>query len=341
MYSIYRIDSRLSVIHVFIAIKAFSSYLINNNIKFYEAYIVEVIKNVGAKIYISSQDSDVFIYNLNRWLDGVSFAVFQEGLKCSNLDDFSVVKGNYFAFSEVYASLISKVASDSVNVYVSGSLKSNNKSIKKGTKNRICYISNYRDHDYNINVIDDITYAEFSLVPTYVTVRLLYEYSKKNNIDLVICSKSNREDVNKKRDVLYEKDLMLYEKIIGADPVILQGDSYQIAGESKMVVCDKSTLGYELIGQGCKVVFINMVSYFFHKERYKFGWPLKFEDCGPFWSNRYDHDHINMVLDNVWNMSGQEWDKTILHYRERLMHYDNDNSKLYEFLRSHNVIEKY
>jgi len=332
-YTISFIDIRKESIHFFPLIKAIGKYLLSflkEELSY--LYLIEVIKTIKPKICLSAQDANTVFYKLDKYFKDINFTTCQQGLKDDYcIDHFSDISGDYFAFGDAYKKLLNN---NLTKIQIIGSLKSNMNILDRNKIKRICYISGFSGHPINSAVFRNVNYAEFAYVPHYCGLSILNNFCINNNIDLVIASKSYREPSKEKREKVFQSEYRLFRNILGEEPKLIKSNAYETAGNSELSVCDHSSLGYELIGRDCKVVFLNLVSYFHNEKSYKFGWPQKYDDKGAFWTNIYDTQYINQMLTNIWEMNKDEYEKLILPYKSVLMYYDKNNTKLIKHIES-------
>ena len=101
-------------------------------------------------------------------------------------------------------------------------------------------------------------------------------------------------------------------------------DSFELLG-----TCD-STLGYEALSRGAKVVF------FAWRPRQLgalgFGWPENFGDDGPFWNSSMIRTEIIEVLNETLAMSSASFASEFETLISKVMSRDEGNSQLYELL---------
>lgn len=327
-YSVFTIDARGESIYFLILLEAFLKFLrLCGKKKLSVLYYSTFVNRLNAKICITNQDAHQIFFDLARDNVGVKFIALQQGLKTEfSIGNFSKIYGDYFSFGPAYAE---KLDNGEASVFVGGSLKANSAEFDIGKYVRVSYISGFVSHQLDVNVFCNYNYAEFSYPAIYSSLRLVDEFCAKNKIDLILTSKSFRERSGAERSYVLKNEIQLYENVLGKKANIAVGDSYKISGESQLVICDQSALGYELLGRGCKVVFLNFISHFLHSPSYKFGWPLELPNQGPFWSSVPDPVYIEKILTSVWNMSKSEWDEVAGPYKEKLMVYDKGHSILH------------
>jgi surface carbohydrate biosynthesis protein len=332
-YTIFTIDTRGESIHLRILLISLLEYLyLRGKKRLSILYYWKIIKRLAAKICITNQDANALFFDLARENDGVRFIALQQGLKQeATISAFTSICGDYYAYGNAYAE---KLKNGEVTMVVAGSLKANNAQYERGRHPRVAYISSFVGHALNTKVLNTFNYAELSYPSIYGAVRIVDGFCVKNDIELVVVSKSLREQTESERAFIMESELRLYSNVLGRTAKVIAENSYVTAGESQLIVCDQSALGYELLGGGCKVVFLNFTSYYAHAPSYRFGWPLTLPDRGPFWCCIPDPAYIDEMLQKVWRMSQDEWGEISRPYRDELMHYDKGNSILHRQLKA-------
>ncbi len=331
-YSAYTIDIRGESIHLRILLKSVLEYLrLGGKKRLSILYCSTFIKDLGARICITNQDANASFFDIARENREIKFIALQQGLK----DAFSIaiykrICGDYYAYGSAWAD---KLDNGEAKIYIAGSVKANNAVFERGKYSRLSYVSSYTGHQLETVIFEKYNFAEFSYPSIYSSLRLVEDFCVENQIDLTIVSKSCREPTEIERERVFQNEVQLYKNVLGKEANIIAGDSYKVAGESRLVVCDQSALGYELLGRGCKVVFLNFISFFLHQPSYGFGWPLELPNRGPFWSNIPDPIYIKKMLRNVWLMSMDEWDRITQNYKEQLMFYDPKNTILHGHLK--------
>ena len=332
-YSLFSIDIRGESYHIPTLLAAcWKSITSQEKAPISRLYFSKLISKLGVKICITNQDANQIFYELDKHLPSVRFIAAQQGLKNEySIGYFSKISGDYFAFGQAYADAL---ANGMASMYVSGSIKANMAHLEDKKLQRVCYISGFVGHDLEKKVFKNVNYAEFTYPAIYSSLREIDGFCSRLGIELIIASKANREVTDHDRDHVFRNELTLYKNILGRNPPLIMADSYELAGESELVICDQSALGYELLGQTCKVVFINMVSYYHREESYKFGWPLSLPDQGVFWTNQFDPGYIQNMLNCIWDMSSEEWKDIVAPYRGQLMYSDPKNSIVLNHIKS-------
>ena len=260
-YQFALIDIRGESYHIPTVISACWRYVLcNGKVRISVLYFSMLIENLGSKICITNQDANQIFFDLDKQLPGSRFIAVQQGLKDEySIGGFSRISGDYFAFGQAYAN---RLANGIASMYVCGSIKANMANLRKEKIARVCCISGFIGCDLDMNVFRDVNYAEFAYPAIYTSLREIDRFCRSREIELIIVSKANREVTTLERNQVFEKEQDLYTKVLGRKPPLILADSYELAGESELIVCDQSALGYELIGRNCKVAFINLVAYY-------------------------------------------------------------------------------
>jgi len=116
-------------------------------------------------------------------------------------------------------------------------------------------------------------------------------------------------------------DLQFCEKFSEQSP-------YQTALASDVTVSISSTLGYELLSRGHRVVFLNSRMQDAPSEisrQYLFGYPQMLGEKGFFWSSDSDCISVGNLIDDVLNTPDDEWLSRSSHLAQDLVKFDPDN----------------
>lgn len=113
-------------------------------------------------------------------------------------------------------------------------------------------------------------------------------------------------------------------------PKSTEDASYHFLDGCNLVVTIDSTLGYEMIARGAKVLFIAARANFLVDEsrQYQFGYPAHFGSEGPFWTSSLDPAHLRRCMTSLLEMSEDEWRESSAFVRQELMQFDPGNSVL-------------
>ena len=119
--------------------------------------------------------------------------------------------------------------------------------------------------------------------------------------------------------------------------------TYEFCNSASLIVTADSTVGYEFLARGNKVVFLsgrikavddNLLG---ESSDTDFGFPLKLGESGPFWTNTANDSEFEHVIRSVQSMSDAQWASAISPYNDVLMAYQPGNSVFIQMLQSEGV----
>ena len=176
-----------------------------------------------------------------------------------------------------------------------------------------------------------ITHKEF-YTPEYRLLPILFKFSVKNNINLSILLRNNK---NKKEKLFYldilKKNLnnknQKYLKFYGKRRNKL---SYNIIKKFDLILSIDSALGIETLGLGIKSIFFSLRKFYVNSSTFSFGWPKRINKNGFCWTNSFSEKKIKSILKKNINMSTASWLKEYSknNLSELMSHdYQNNNTK--------------
>ena len=119
--------------------------------------------------------------------------------------------------------------------------------------------------------------------------------------------------------------------------------TYEFCNSASLIVTADSTVGYEFLARGNKVVFLsgrikavddNLLG---ESSDTDFGFPLELGESGPFWTNTANDSEFEHVIRSVQSMSDAQWASAISPYNDVLMAYQPGNSVFIQMLRSEGI----
>jgi surface carbohydrate biosynthesis protein len=114
---------------------------------------------------------------------------------------------------------------------------------------------------------------------------------------------------------LLKKEKDYYRKIMGVEPEFLEEPgpypSYQAVDSAEIIVTIESTLGYESIARSKKTAISPIRSTLLDLPDLGYGWPADYPDEGPFWTNKPDSDIFIRILDYLFEVSDEQWEKDV------------------------------
>ena len=232
------------------------------------------------------------------------------------------------------------------NFIVSGSYRNNMgpRINKDQLENKLAFISQWRPFEFNnkrITVDTKMKYwherlpIKFSwndIFQNHLKVALkLKDFCVKSNIDFEVigCSvvpEKIDDEIKFFKNKLGENDW----KFVKSSK---EKRGHYLTNNSKYVVTMDSTLGYECFARGQRVIFFSLVPNLVKYDYAKFGWPMKTNYEGKFWTTSNTEKDFLRLTDYLINASDEDWDKSRNDY-EDFLHYNFDNTKFKNFFRS-------
>ena len=227
-----------------------------------------------------------------------------------------------FVLSQSYKKEYSKFFSG--KILVLGSIVSNQVNIKKEKSNKILYISEFYNkkklHGFPFNKMYESEKKLFKIF-----AKLIHE----KKINLYILGRQNQSNDEKK----------FYEKICNADFKFIKKQpnfkNYNELDKANLIIFISSTMGYEALGRGKKIVSLSVRSKILKDKNYKFGFPEKLKDKGPFWSNSLSPRYIEKIILNNKKQSTTEWFRKNKKFIKNQMFFNNKNKKAIDLINNY------
>ena len=278
----------------------------DNNKLFYELKLKKKIKKIAIQnAWRNPQDDDIFNHKK------------ESGLRLYS--DYLFVF-NEFIGKEYLKAIESKIIAI-------GSFKSNLNKIKE-TKQKydLLYISSYNDKNKVISNTEMKVSTYHKNQPSLL--KQINSYAKNYNQNLFVYGKKQEpiEIVNEEkyfRNHLFKNFSYLKNNRL---------KSLEIIDGANIIITINSTLGYEALARGKKVIFFNILPNSKTSKFTKFGWPFDFEDEGLFWTNKFDNKNVVKIIDRVQELSSDEWQRQISQISRSLLNKDHGNYKFRQII---------
>ena len=114
--------------------------------------------------------------------------------------------------------------------------------------------------------------------------------------------------------------------------------AYEAVDNVAYVVTIDSTLGYEAIARNKRVAFLTIRGELCEIDGVNFGWPNHITKKGPYWTNSYNLEEVERVLNYIKQTSDEIWNDEKNKSINNILCYDNDNSKFKKLINS--ILEK-
>jgi surface carbohydrate biosynthesis protein len=207
------------------------------------------------------------------------------------------------------------------NSIVIGSIKSNAFKIDlKKKKFDILFISSWRNLNLNWKLSDTVNWEKIVSTEKKILVNLK-NYAKINKRHITVYGKYNS---NKEKE--YFNNILK-----GSNWSYLKNDrmkSYKYCDESKLIISTVSTLGYEALSRGSKVVVFNFMNYDRSTISKNFCWPYQVPKNGPFWTSNVSQMSCDKIIDYVSKVSLKKWKNVVNREIGNTIYYDKYNSTL-------------
>lgn len=300
-----------------------------------QAYADVFIQLVSPKVILTFIDNNVEFYTISKRFPQIKTIFIQNGLRSELGDIFGYLTKSedfHVDYMLVHGDAVGRhyqkfITGESISM---GSLKNNKIERSIGEKcSEILFISQYHDKpvgDAPFWVEHDgrkIYWSQFFEADTQV-LKLLGKWCVENNKDLIVCGRSHENEGQEKNYFAELLDGNSWEFIPKSDKY----DSYALLDSAEIVVTVDSTLGYEAMGRGNKTAIFSCRGASLKNEATKFGWPAKFPENGPFWTNDIDEVQIRRVMNYLNTVSENEWQQTRLTYSSEIMGFDLGNTRL-------------
>jgi len=327
-------------INLFFLIKTILFLLKKNYIKnYYSSYI----KFINPKIVFSTSDNFTYFYTISKNFDSLKTILIQNGRRSENLDIFSKIEPNnsyYVDYSFVFGESIGKKFSQyikgpkiSIGSFLNNHFYSFQKNSSKNLED-VFFISSWRSNlnglfDKNGNSVSYDSY--FSTY--FLVVQFLIKWCINNNKKLNICL-SSLEDSNQ-RDL----EIDFYKNIsnITNYSLILRKNrysSYKLLNREGVFVFIDTTLGLEALARGKRTAALSILGYIMNWNDWKFGWPEKLPDYGPFWCNRIDIEYYSKILKFLFEVNERDWTEIRKKHISTMIEYDYKNKKLKKIIKN-------
>lgn len=330
------LEVRQREINIFILFKTLFNFQPKKGIS--QNYIENFIIYINPKIIITHVDNNSLFFKLKKIFPNIIFIVIQNGTGLANIPENEFIKEKwfldyFFVFSQTYQVTYEKfVKGKMLDI---GSFKNNiyprENSNKKNTN--ILFISQYRiSKNYGLYKYENkqFSHSDFYLAEKKV-VAFLSDFCKRKKIELVIaghCDQSIDEE-NFFSNIINKNNDRSGWKFVPNDN---EWSSYKLIDDSSIIVFIDSALGYESYARDKKTVSFSIRSQYLQNPQLKFGWPAKFDDDGPFWTNFYDKEKFENILTHVNNLTDDEWNKLMIIHRKKIISYNKENAKFQELI---------
>lgn len=313
-------------------------------------YLLNYLKFIKPSLVITTADNDLNFYRIKSFFPNIITIAIQNGVRGNlsthpNQGFFELLKLyslNHHLSADFVCTFGSAVQDEyrkyiSANFITCGSLRNNffvNTSIEE-RPNRLAYVSGISDYPSDPDRIFlyfqdiGITFKEFYEAEGIICA-LLADYCATHNIEFVICGKRN--STNTEESAFYRNALKHSMPHISPRDEIF--DSYKFLSAARYVVTLDSTIAYEFLSRKKRTAFFSArfnrleLKSLHELAGFQFGYPQSIPKSGQFWSSVLSIDEIERVLENLKDLSDNEWEQIVEPFRTSLMIYDQGNTIL-------------
>ncbi len=284
-----------------------------------DAYIDAYIKLVKPRVIITRIDNALNYYTISARHDCLKTISIQNGTRGYYLDIFEQfdlhpeLKGKLrIDYMLVFGTGVGKAFSENVaaEIIPIGSFRNN--LVRKSQKRHVdlmAFVSQYRstpgfpmgDKFYSFN--------EFFEQADSIILPFLVDYAKRKSKRLVIVPSYGRFG-----GVKLQEEKQYFRKIIGDQAVFSDwywhGSSYETLDSAEVTISIDSSMGLESAARGNKSAifsFRGLLLGLTNPPFLSFGWPGRYADVGPFWSNLGETPIFEEILDHLFSIDQVAW----------------------------------
>ena len=320
----------------------------------WRAYCLSLLSLSRAEVVITCIDTDAIFYSFKNDLPRVTFIAIQNGIR-GNITD--VPGGDLWTqlgrlrkqppcvdivatFGPAHSALYrSRIRCETIEI---GSSRNNQFAIVrtrvKHDVPRVGFISNFIPP--HCKVYGDV---ETSPVSTFLGFRPVqaHEYFRAEvNVGLTVASICAERGwslhVAGKRGPEFPEEREMWRQICASKPHYfyprdLRSSSYEILDGCDLVVTIDSTLGYEMIARGKRVLFVAERARILGGEearQFAFGFPKDYPIEGKFWTRSTEERNLSHLMQDLLEMTDDEWRICSQFVRDDLMLFDPGNLTL-------------
>ena len=274
---------------------------------------------------ITTIDNDTRFWLVGEALPRVTTIAIQNGIRGGTFDVFESSPSTnsrvdyLFCFSESIGQKF-KTHGNFTHVMSHGSLKSNHIPIVRSPKKGVAWIS-----QFSPGWRSDIASSESFYAAEKKAFRFFADWALRAEQSLSVFLRSQG-------DSAAEEELWFRTASPNTEIKFLRRehltDNYVRSDSMELVATCDSTLGYEALSRGTKVVFLGWRPH--NQGALPFGWPSSLEEDGPFWNSSMNSENAAKVLSDCLNVSSTEFHKEHSGLIRSVMERDPGNQKLFQ-----------
>lgn len=288
-----------------------------------DAYIDSYIKYVKPKVVITRIDNSLNYYTVSGRHDGLKTISIQNGTRGYYVDIFEQfdlhpeLRGKLrIDYMLVFGAGVGKAFSANVagEIIPVGSFRNNLvKKLPKKHVDLMAFVSQYRSTPGFTMGDKFYSFNEFFEQADSIILPFLSDYAKRKGKRLVIVPSYGRFGGEK-----LEQEKLYYQKILGNQVVFSDwhwhGSSYETLDSAEVTISIDSSMGLESAARGNKSAifsFRGLMLGLTNPPFLSFGWPGRYADVGPFWSNLGEAPIFEGILDHLFSIDQVAWRKEL------------------------------
>lgn len=301
-----------------------------------DAYFDVYIRKVKPRLVLTFIDNTLAFYRLSGRHPGVKTMFIQNGLRGYHIDIFEqmdALLNSDEKFCVDYMLCFGQGIGGHYQRYVSGSVVAmgalrNNRQMRAdvSVQGSLAYVSQWLPSGVQIEG-RIYTQDEFVGAVDRCILEVVCEYVREHGKQLHIIPRTQSGSADREAEARH------FTSIVGANFRFLEyeipGSSYRAIDASDVIVGVDSTLLYEAVARGVKTAIFSIRGSLLGIKGFDFGWPAHYPADGAFWTNAPSFEKFRAVLDYLFSVSDDAWQKELESVRfDDLMRFDQGNSVL-------------
>lgn len=326
------------VINIIVLIKMLINFRFS-----YTSYLYFYLKYARPKVIFTLIDNNFFFYKIKKIFPDSKTVIIQNALRTTQHDIFYNIKKlrrnkdlfcDYFfvykkSVGELYKSFL-KGNYKSIGSFISNSIT---KTTKKKTYD-FMYISTYKGQPDNEIYIPKLKFTRKDLrkkeIKILYSIKKFFQKNKKYKLS-ILGARSNKELIAKEKIFFSQIFKGINYNFIPRTP---RRDTYRLVDKSKVIISIDSSLGYEALSRGNKVIFFTSVrGSKFPLNSSNLGWPDKISNRGYFWTDKTSSKEVLRILSKIFKIPKKIYNKQFVKVKNLLINTDFGNKVFKDFLR--------
>lgn len=320
---------RKEIINVFVLMKAFfKKNFFFKRIDYYNQYL----KEIEPRLIITFNDNNELFYKVYK--NNIYSIAVQNGSRSYHNDILKNLKqlkkkykiNKYFVFNKCFKSELSKYINTNFD-FLGSPLNNNYKKTNFRFKNSALYMSPFSYNTYIEFKKDKKKFYDFYQKEINFIKKINFEL-KKMNIKLHILGKLRDQNKSVEKKFYNLSGVKFIENY-------KDRKTFKIASNFEILIgYSSSTLTYEMLARGKKIVILNRDYNYYPFTTKKFGYFGNLSDNGIFWIKSNNHLKFINLFNKIKRMSKIDWDDVLKKHKKFTCEYNFLNKKLKNHIQS-------